>query len=246
MKSKNASPQASDSGKACIGSDACSTCYSFDKSIFHTLSGVERHALTSRAIIMSFKKGQSIISEGREAPGFFCVRAGTVKLALETITGESMTIRLFANNGVFGHHCLICDTAMYTAVCLTDCELCFFPKDDVQDYINKDPRLLKEINRFTVQEVKKLNEVILSLRSKSIIQRLAEAILDLHSLFGTDTRGHINIDLTKQELSNIVGSSIESVFRAMASLKDKKYVDQAEKRIKILDELRLKKMARAY
>lgn len=226
--------------------DFCNGCASLEKSLFASLSDNERQSLNMRSIVLHFKKGQTVFLEGREAQGIFCIKSGVIKLSLDTVIGESITVHLFSNKGIFGQYSIISSISLYTAVCLTDCELCFFSRKDIQNYLKLHPCLLDQLAKVTVQEIKTLNNVIVSLRSKSIVQRVAETLINLQSLFGKDPKGYIHAEFTKQELSNIVGASIESVFRALTSLKEKGYVTQHNRRFKIVDELRLKKLAKAH
>lgn len=131
---------------------------------------------------------------------------------------------------------------MYTATCFSACEFYIIPRDVFRTMAEGSPTLNNAVGKVVFDEIKTLNERIISLYSRSIIQRLAEALINMQTVFGIDTQGYINIGITKSELSNIVGASIESVFRALASLKDLQLIEQNDKRLKIVNEVKLKRI----
>jgi CRP/FNR family transcriptional regulator, anaerobic regulatory protein len=196
------------------------------------------------AVSMNLKKGQHLFQQGASSQGFFCIRKGVVKLGLDTANGESVTVDLYANCGMLGHHSILSPTNFYSATCLTDTEICFIPKSVIQriqtNKLSMDTKLWAKVG----EEYNRLNDVISNLRSKSTLQRTATALLRLHTMFGTDTDGAINLYVTKEELANIIGSSVESVFRTLGRLREKKYIDFEKSKIWIREELKLRTIAR--
>lgn len=63
-------------------------------------------------------------------------------------------------------------------------------------------------------------------------------------MLGTDADGALNFYVTKEELANIIGASVESVFRTLARLKQKKYIDFEKSKIWIKEETKLRAIAR--
>ena len=81
------------------------------------------------------------------------------------------------------------------------------------------------VTNQTGNEYARLNEVILSLRMNSVLQRTAEALLRLQVKFARDPEGVISFYVTKEQLAKIIGSSVESVSRTLAWLKQTNYLD---------------------
>ncbi len=196
------------------------------------------------AVSMNLKKGQHLFQQGASSQGFFCIRSGVVKVGLDTANGESVTVDLYANAGMLGHHSIISPTNFYSATCLTDTEICFIPKSVIQRIkVNKlsiDAKLCAKVG----EDYKRLNDVISDLRSKSTLQRTAAALTRIHCMLGTDADGALNFYVTKEELANIIGASVESVFRTLARLKQKKYIDFEKSKIWIKEETKLRAIAR--
>ncbi len=219
-------------------------CNSLKYSWLRDLEKQDRCAMLEYVVSISLKKSQNLFEQGASAQGFFCIRKGIVKLVLDTGNGESITIDLYSDKGMLGHHCLISATNFYTATCLTDAEVCFIPKSimlKVKPISSSiDANILGKIG----SEYVRLNEVISSLRTKSVLQRTAEVLVRLQAMFGNDAEEAIKFYVTKEELANIIGSSVESVFRTLATLKQKKYIDFEKSRIWIRNPVKLQEISR--
>lgn len=204
----------------------------------------DRCAIMEYVVSVNLKKGQNLFEQGANAQGFFCIRKGIVKLALNAENGDSVTIDLYSDKGMLGHHCVISATNFYTATCLTDAEVCFIPKSIMLKLKPTNASIDANIWSKVGSEYNRLNEVISSLRTKSVLQRTAEVLVRLQSVFGNDAEEAINFYVTKEELANIIGSSVESVFRTLARLKQKNYVDFEKSRIWIKNSVKLKEISR--
>jgi len=195
------------------------------------------------AVTVRLKKGQNVFEQGSNTQGFFCIRSGAVKLALNAGNGDSMTVDLYSDSGMLGHHCMVSPTNFYTATCLTDAEVCFIPKSAVAK-IKPPASLDSKIRNQIGGDYIRLNEIISSLRTKSTLQRTAEVLVRLQATFGSDNDGAVNLYVTKGELANIIGSSVESVFRTLGRLRQKKYINFEKSKIWIKDESKLRAIAR--
>lgn len=230
-----------------MSSNCCrGTCASLEESVLKELSIQERCALRSQSVMINLKKGQNIFEQGKESEGLFCIQKGKVKVALEAHNGDRVTVNLLADRGTLGHQNLHNATNACTATCLTDTVVCFLPKRLVKTYLNANPAMAERLNTIIAKEMNHLNDVILSLRSKSVVQRLAESLIRLQNIFGKDSDNCIDLDITKEELSLMVGSSVESIFRILSDFKLKNYVEVKGRRIRILGETKLRSLGRIY
>lgn len=230
-----------------MSSNCChGACASLEESVLNELSVQERCALRSHSVTINLKKGQNIFEQGKESEGLFCLQKGKVKVELEAQNGDRVTVSLFSDRGTLGHQNLYTPTNACTATCLTDTVVCFLPKSQVKPYLATYPAMSKRLSAIIAKEMNQLNDVILSLRSKSVVQRLAESLIRLQNIFGKDSNNCIDLDLTKEELSLMVGSSVESIFRILSDFKSKSYVEVKERRIRILSESKLRSLGRIY
>ena len=87
---------------------------------------------------------------------------------------------------------------------------------------------------------RRANSLITDIAQKKVNERVAEILLMLLDTFGTDREGFINVNLTRDDLSNIIGTATESVIRILRDFNSKDYIELKNKKIKINDYKRIK------
>lgn len=220
-------------------------CAALNSSWLRDVTKQDRCNAMEHAIALNLRKGQNLFLQGGPAQGFYCVKTGVVIMSLATSNGDRITVDIYAGRGAFGHHCLISPTNLYTATCLTDTQVCCIPKSVILGLRAANPSLDAQLWKKVSHDYTRLNETIASLRSRSVLHRTAEVLIRLQTTFGTDESQAINFYTTKEELANMIGSSVESVFRALHLLRQKKYIAVEKSRIWIKNATRLREIARA-
>ena len=78
---------------------------------------------------------------------------------------------------------------------------------------------------------------MLHLAQKPVRERLAEALLLLREVYGTENgdTSPINVALSREELASVVGTAIETLVRALSDLKRENLIETEKKKIRILD-----------
>jgi CRP-like cAMP-binding protein len=214
----------------------CAMCPAFRDSFLQDLSNEEVDELKGQSITLHFKKGQTMYRQRKFSEGMFCVRAGQVKIAYETSLGDHITVKIINNTGTVGQHSICLERNLNSAVCLSDTQTCFFPKRLVKSVAQSNVLFSNRINAILQDDIQQLHYIVDNLRSKSIQQRVAEALLHLQKVCGKNNQGYIQIELTKEELSRIVGASVESVFRTLSEFKKQKLIKTNKRRILITNE----------
>ncbi|MBC7196824.1 MAG: winged helix-turn-helix domain-containing protein, partial [Deferribacterales bacterium] len=74
---------------------------------------------------------------------------------------------------------------------------------------------------------------------KTVKQRLAEILLMLENTFKLDEEGYIAVNLTREDLSSIVGTATESVIRILGEFKNEGLIAIKGKKIKINDKKKM-------
>ena len=92
-------------------------------------------------------------------------------------------------------------------------------------------------------ELKEADDVIVNISQKSVKQRIAETLLHLEDSFGVDNEGFMIIQLSREDISNIVGTATESCIRMLSELKKEKLITTSGKKIKINDSNTMQKRA---
>jgi CRP-like cAMP-binding protein len=97
--------------------------------------------------------------------------------------------------------------------------------------------------KLTCKELGEANSYITDIAQKTVRERLAEILIHLDEEFGANNEGSLNISLTREELSNIVGTATESIIRLLSDFKNDQLIALNGRKIKILDKPGLKYIA---
>jgi CRP/FNR family transcriptional regulator, polysaccharide utilization system transcription regulator len=136
------------------------------------------------------------------------------------------------------------DGSDYTesAETLEDCEICVIQKEDFFALIYNNRDVANKFIKMLSNNVIEKEERLLKLAYNSVRKRVAEALLMLENRFRKADDKQFAMPVSREDLSNIVGSSKETVIRTLSDFKDEKLIDIKGSNITILDPAKLGKM----
>ncbi len=214
----------------------CEKCIVRKFSGLKTLSPEELSFISQNKTSLSFQKGELIFEEGEYLKGVYCVRHGISKLTKLSSNGKDQIIKFVSNGEVLGQRSTIAnEPTNLKAMALNDMEVCFIPKNYFLENIKKNPRFSMEMLQDLAHELKEADDVIVNMSQKPVRQRIAETIIHLENSFGIDDDGYLQIRLSREDISNIVGTATESCIRLLSTLKKEGLIATSGKRIMITD-----------
>ena len=225
----------------------CEHCPSRLDSVFTELNHNQLEVLSSEKGCNYYKKGQTVFFEGNNSHGIYCVHKGKIKLHKLGTEGKEHIIRFAKDGDILGYRALLSgEPFSASATVLDDASLCYIPKDGLLKLIMEDPAFSMKILELTCKEMGKAADTITNLAQKPVRERLAEVLLMLKETFGLDEEGVIDVQLTREELANIVGTATESVIRLLSEMKKEGTIELRGKKIAILDEKELIHICNLY
>ncbi len=135
------------------------------------------------------------------------------------------------------------ERACTTAKVLEDAYISFVHGDLVLNFIKQNGNFAFELLQIACKELGEANDYITDIAQKTVRERLAEVIIHLKKEFNLDKDNYLQISLTREELANMVGTATESVIRLLSEFKQDGYIEIHGRRIKILNEKALIKVA---
>lgn len=192
----------------------------------------------------TFKKGDVIFDEGEHLKGIYCLKYGIAKLSKLSTNGKDQIIKFVSDGEVLGQRSVIAqEPANLRAVAINDIDSCFIPKDLILSNLESNPNFSLEILQNLAHELKEADDVIVNISQKPVKNRIAETLLHLKESFGVDQEGFMIIQLSREDISNIVGTATESCIRMLSELKKEGFIETSGKRIKITNKIALQKLA---
>ncbi|HKK39799.1 MAG TPA: Crp/Fnr family transcriptional regulator [Cryomorphaceae bacterium] len=216
----------------------CEFCQSHHRSLFSSLSEAERKAVDTGKTCTKYKKGQVLFHEGTRPLGVFCVNRGRIKVYRLGIDGKEQIIKISAAGDLLGYKALISDQH-YTlsAEALDDCVVCFVPKEDFLELLKPGGSFYTDILKAVCEENGIMASKMTEMAQRSVRQRAALSLLMLKDTYGIEheQEGEIEINLTREDLANIVGTATESLIRLLNEFKKENLIVTQGRKIRITD-----------
>jgi CRP/FNR family transcriptional regulator len=224
-----------------IAQPDCYFCNARLKSVFHELNAQETQELNSFKFCKIFRKGQTVFEEGAYPLGLYCVNNGKIKITQAGADGREQIIHLAKNGDVMGYRALLADDKYScSAIALEDSSLCFIPAKVFINMVDQNAKLALRMIHLFSDELKAAEKAITDIAQKTVKERLAQSILLLNQCYGTEKDGKtINVQITRAELANIVGTARETIIRSLLELEKEKAIELVGKKIRILEKDKL-------
>lgn len=213
---------------------------------FNSLKSLTREELVRISACKTskfIKKGEIIFEEGESLKGVYCVKDGVCKLTKLSANGKDQIVRLVVKGELLGQRSLVgSETTNLSAVAIKDMEVCFIPKDEIINDLQKSRDFSMDMLQNMALELRGSDNIIVDMAQKSVKQRMAEALLHLQEKFGEDSNGMLDIVLSREDYANLVGTATESAIRILSEFKREGYISTAGKHIKITNTEALKRV----
>lgn len=221
-----------------IDSMSCKMCKSHHRSLFSSLSSEDMEDLNLAKTCTRYKKGQVLFHEGTRPLGVFCVNSGRIKVYRLGIDGKEQIIKVSAAGDLLGYKALISEQHyVLSGEALDDCVVCFIPKEDFLKLLKPGSAFYMEVLKAVCAENGIIANRMTEMAQRSVRQRLALSLLMLKDTYGleNDREGEIEINLTREDLANIVGTATESLIRLLNEFKREGLIETKGRKIRILD-----------
>ena len=199
--------------------------------LFSRVSDVDLEDIASHLIERRFPKHATVVEEGLPGDYMYVIREGRVKVTKASDDGREKIMNFLEKGSFFGDMALLTgEVRSATVKTLEPTRLLALSRRDFIDILRQSSDLALAVIEELTNRLRETNEQASSLsfqgvkeRTRSLFERIAEA---------DPTRGHRRLTppLTHQQIADMIGTSRETVTRAVKQLKDEGWLDQAGKR----------------
>jgi len=223
---------------------SCDSCTIRTHPLFRHLVEQELQEIMFNKITETYKRGSIVYQEGNRMKGFCCVQSGIIKIYQTGFDGKEQIIRFAKPGDIIGYRSVISnEPACTTTEVIEEAVLCHIPTEILLNLVKTNGNFAVELMKLSCKELGEANSYITDIAQKTVKERLAEILIHLNDEFGEDSQGVLNISLSREELSNIVGTATESIIRLLSEFKSLAYIEINGRKIKILDKPGLKYIA---
>jgi CRP/FNR family transcriptional regulator, nitrogen oxide reductase regulator len=206
--------------------------------LFSSLNESELGELSSLATEQKYTGNEYIFWEGDVSWGFYIVAEGKIKVSKLSSTGKETIIAFFGPGEMFGEVAVFEDKPYpASALAVTETRLIAIRKTDFINFLVKHPQVALRIIGILSGRLRDSQNRLRDLAGERVEQRLARILLMLSSQLGRE------LPFTRQELSDMAGTTTETTIRVFSLWKDRGIIDSVRGKITIADEAKLRLLA---
>jgi len=207
------------------------------------LSSLDEQALArvaSQASAVRLERNDTLFNEGDTAHELFVVRSGRIAMAKGSPDGRESLVALMEPGDLFGEMPLFDDEPRSaSARALERSEVVSVPFGIVRSELQAQPELLWGVVGLLAARLRAADDALADAMLLDVTGRTAKRLLELSG----DTDEFV-LPITQEELAGLVGASRERVNKAIAAFIRLGWLDQSDRRYRILKRERLAQRSR--
>jgi CRP-like cAMP-binding protein len=216
------------------------------QSILNNLPEDEYASLHSHMEEQVYSKGEVIFREGAVASGIFIINKGKIKKYKADQTGNEQIIYVANAGELIGYHAVLAEERYPdSAATLEESIISFIPKEDFLTTLATSSVLPRKLLKTLSHEFTVLTNSIFVFAQRSVKERLAITLIVLREKFKENTLPgkEIMINLSRNDLANMVGTGSENITRFLMEFKATNILATEGKKIWIKDVKQLIKLS---
>ncbi|WP_424140141.1 Crp/Fnr family transcriptional regulator [Roseomonas chloroacetimidivorans] len=199
-----------------------------DRTLCGSLNDEELATLNRLGRKRHLARGETLLWAGDEAVLCANLLSGVLKLSASTADGREQIVGLLYPSDFVGRP--FAEEAEHNITALTDAELCVFPRKPFEEALENHVRMERLLLRRTLAALDEARARMLMLGRKTAEEKVASFLLDMASHLspgGAGPAGEINFDLplTRTQIADVLGLTIETVSRQLTKLKREGLID---------------------
>jgi CRP/FNR family transcriptional regulator len=154
--------------------------------------------------------------------GLFFVKKGKVRLYQLNVEGKQFTSDILSEGNVFGEMDVISfGTREHYIEAMEECHICTIDSARFEEFIAHRPRFLMSLMKVLSDRIQSMSQLAQNLAIGNLHDKILCVLLKLSDQLGVkneDNYYKINVQLSHQEIANLIGASREAVTVALQEL----------------------------
>lgn len=207
--------------------------------VFKELPDEQLKIIHHHTVERRFRKGMVVFLEGDTGEGFHYVKSGKVKILRTSDDGREHIIKILGAGEIFAE-VLMFNNMPYpaTAVAVEPSCIGMIRNVDLEQLVLTNNALALQLIKALSQRLIYAQQKIKNLALHDVMSRTVEVLLRLSQEQGDKRENgviELALDLSRQDLASLVGTTRETVTRTLSTLKKDKIIDFDGQKIKILN-----------
>jgi CRP-like cAMP-binding protein len=206
--------------------------------LFKNLSDEDFKELEPYLTTTLYKKKDDIFTEGDAPEWFYIVATGKIKITKISHDGKEIILEIISPNDIFGGVAVLRNFPYpANAVAMEDSEVVKISRKNLMRLVDRFPNLMYLIALQLGDRMKSSYDSLKNIALDRVEARIAALLLKLSNKVGLETDEGLVIDmrLTKQDVADMVGTTVETSIRTFSKFKKQGLVADADGKIIIKD-----------
>lgn len=185
------------------------------------------------------ERGQTLMWEGDDSLLVANVIDGVLSLSTSTADGREQIVGVVYPSDFIGRP--FGGTTQHSVTALSDAQLCLFTRSAFDEFARSHPQLEHKLLERTLSELDRARHWMLLLGRKSAGERVATFLLEMSQRLadasctpGAEATGSFELPLTRQQMADLLGLTIETVSRQMTRLRQAGIIDLPGRRAVVI------------
>lgn len=212
-------------------------------SIFNTLSDSDVKEIRKYLVTENYRKKETIFTEGDPSDWLYIVAEGKVKITRISHEGKELILEIISPLDIFGAIAVIRGFPYpANAVAMEDSRVVKISRSHLMAILDRFPSAMYCMVQSLGERMRGSHDTLKSIALEKVSSRIASLLLKLSEQTGKETRGGVAIDLklTKQDIAEMVGTTVETSIRTMSRFKKQGIIAERAGKIVIKDPERLR------
>lgn len=206
--------------------------------LFENLTITDLEKIAQSAYGLELLKDEVLFLQGDPAEKIYLILQGHIKLVQTHHDGQQILIRVAGPVEMLGAVALGRVNAYpASAFAISNCKVVYWTREKLLELIGQIPLLASNTMHFMADKIQVMQDRFRLIATQKVEQRLAHTLINLMRTSGkpTETGIQINVALSRQELSEMIGTTLYTVSRLLQQWEKNKIVKCGRERIEILD-----------
>lgn len=206
--------------------------------LFKNLSDEELKELEHYLTTAVYKKKEDIFTEGDAPEWFYVVWTGKVKVTKISHDGKEIILEIISPYDIFGGVAVLRNFPYpANAVAMEDSEILKISRKNLMRLVDRFPNLMFCIAMQLGDRMKSSYDTLKNIALERVEARIAALLLKLGNKVGVETDAGLMIDmrLTKQDVADMVGTTVETSIRTFSKFRKDGLVMDSDGKIIIKD-----------
>ena len=216
----------------------CEFCEIRKEGVFHSLCSEEIKILEENKSCSNYKKGQQLFHEGVYPVGVYCINGGRFKLTKIGSEGKEQIVHIASKGDLLGYKAMLTgDAYSVGAEAIEDSSVCFISKETFLNSVTRNPSLQGGLLEAVCNELQIDRDKLTSMAQRSVRDRVASTLLMLMKTYGIDGKESedIEINLSRTDLANMVGTADETLIRQLKEFKNEGFIKTIGRKIIVIN-----------